>query len=351
VRAQRIRDGLAEPDEEPAPVMLRIDPPDHTRLRSLVSKAFTPRAVERLAGRVEEITASLLDGLEGRAEFDVIRELAVPLPVTIIAEMLGIPPADRAIFKRWSDVLVGFLDPQAAPAPAVMRATVDEFFEYVGRVAAERRARPRDDLLTALVQAEEAGERLSERELHGTVALLLAAGNETTTNLIGNGLLALLRHPRELDRLREEPAIAESAVEELLRYDSPVQLTGRVATEDLGFRGRRMRTGQNVILVLGAANHDPDVFAAPDRLDLGRADNRHLSFSYGQHFCLGAQLARLEGRITLRALLTRFPDIRLATDRLVWGRFLFLRGLKALPVRVATAARQAAPARIGAGSA
>jgi pimeloyl-[acyl-carrier protein] synthase len=334
IRAQRVRDGLADPDEEPAPVMLRIDPPDHTRLRSLVSKAFTPRAVARLRARIEEITAELLDGVAGRDGFDVIAELAIPLPVTIIAEMLGIPAEDRATFKRWSDVLVGFLDPQAARDPAVMRTTVEEFFAYVGRIAAERRARPADDLLSALVAAEDAGQKLSEEELHGTVALLLAAGNETTTNLIGNGLLALLRHPAELARLRADPALIERAVEELLRYDSPVQLTGRIAKEDVDFHGTRFRKGQNVILLLGAANRDPEVFAEPDRLDLTRADVDHLSFGHGHHFCLGAQLARLEAQIALGELVRRFPQLRLADGALEWGRFSFLRGPKALRVLV-----------------
>jgi cytochrome P450 len=334
LRAQRIRDGLADPDREPAPVMLRIDPPDHTRLRSLVSKAFTPRAVARLRPRIEEITATLLDGLAGRDGFDVVADFAVPLPVTVIAEMLGIPAEDRATFKRWSDVLVGFLDPVAAPAPAVMRTTVEEFFAYVGRIAAERRARPADDLLSALVAAEDAGEKLSEEELHGTVALLLAAGNETTTNLIGNGLLALLRHPDELARLRGDPGLIERAGEELLRYDSPVQLTGRIAKEDVDFHGARFRAGQNVILLLGAANRDPEVFPDPDRLDLGRPAQEHLSFGLGHHFCLGAPLARLEAHVALGELVRRFPRLRLADDRIPWGRFSFLRGPRALRVLV-----------------
>ena len=333
-RAQEIRDGIADPEKGDEPVMLRSDPPDHTRLRSLVSRAFTPRAVEKLRPRVEEIAEELLDGLAGKQGFDLIADFAVPLPVTIIAEMLGIPAEDRATFKRWSDVLVGFLDPVAARDPAVMRATVDEFFAYVTRIAQERRARPTDDLLSALVLAEEAGDRLSEQELLGTVALLLAAGNETTSNLIGNGMLALLRHPDQLDALRADPSGIESAVEELLRYDSPVQLTGRVLTRDLEFRGHRFRRGQNAILLLGAANRDPAVFPDPDRLDLARANNRHLSFSSGHHFCLGAQLARLEAQIALRELIRRCPNLRLGGERLVWGRFLFLRGLVSLPVRV-----------------
>ncbi len=331
-RRQAIREGRVDADEERTPIMLRCDPPDHTRLRSLVSKAFTPRAVEKLRRRIEEITTELLDRVSRRSGFDLIAELAVPLPVTIIAEMLGIPAEDRATFKRWSDVLVGFLDPQAAAKPEVMRATVDEFFAYVSRIAEQRRARPMDDLLSALVLAEEEGDKLSEDELHATVALLLAAGNETTTNLIGNGLLALLRHRDQFERLRADPSLIESAVEELLRFDSPVQLTGRVMLEDFEFHGRAFRKGQNAILLLGAANRDPKVFPEPDRLDLGRTDNRHLSFSHGNHFCLGAQLARLEAQVAVREIVRRFPGMHLASERLEWGNFLFLRGLKALPV-------------------
>jgi cytochrome P450 len=334
MRRWAIEDGLVDPDAPDDPTMLRRDPPDHTRLRGLVSKAFTPRAVERLRGRVETLTDELLTAARRRGTFDVIADFAVPLPVTIIAEMLGIPADDRALFKRWSDHLVGFLDPLASPGPETLRRTADELKAYVKRLAAVRRPAPADDLLSALVQAEDAGDRLTEQELHGTIALLLAAGNETTTNLIGNGLVALLRHPAELARLRDEPAIVDRAVEELLRWDSPVQLTGRIPTADVEIRGRRFARGQVVVAVLGAANRDPEVFAHPDVLDLGRADNPHLAFGQGIHFCLGAQLARLEARIALRELARRFPDVRLASDRLRWRRLTFLRGLEALPVRV-----------------
>jgi cytochrome P450 len=248
--------------------------------------------------------------------------------------MLGIPAADREVFKRWSDHLVGFLDPQASPGPEILRRTAQELFSYIDRVAGERRRRPADDLLSALVLAEEAGDRLSQQELYGTVALLLAAGNETTTNLIGNGVLALLRHPEQLERLREEPELAASAVEELVRWDSPVQFTMRIPTEDLEFRGRQLRRGQAVVAVLASANRDPEVFAEPERLDVARGDNRHLSFGHGVHFCLGAQLARLEGRVAIGGLLRRFPDLRLAGARPRWRRLTFLRGLESLPLRV-----------------
>jgi hypothetical protein len=333
-RAAAIADGLVDPSQPEEPVMLRRDPPDHTRLRGLVSRAFTPRAVEKLLPRVEAIADELFTQLARRREFDLIADFAVPLPVTIIAEMLGIPAADREIFKRWSDHLVGFLDPLASPGPAVLRRTADELFAYVDRVAGERRRRPADDLLSALVLAEDAGDRLSTQELYGTVALLLAAGNETTTNLIGNGVLALLRHPSELERLREEPGLAADAVEELLRFDSPVQVTMRIPTEDVDLHGCRLAKGQAVVTVLGSANRDPEVFADPERLDLARRDNRHLSFGHGIHFCLGAQLARLEGRVAIGELVRRFPDLRLAGPEPRWRRLTFLRGVGALHVRV-----------------
>jgi len=334
MHASAIRSGLVDPDAPQEPVMLRRDPPDHTRLRGLVNKAFTPRAVEKLRPRIETLADELLAGLAARGSCDLIADFAVPLPVTIIAEMLGIPAKDRELFKRWSDHLVGFLDPQASPGAAVLRRTVEEFFEYLTRIIEERRSKPADDLLSALVLAEEEGDRLSAGELLGTVALLLAAGNETTTNLIGNGALALLRNPEQLDRLRAEPDLMPAAVEELLRWDSPVQLTMRIPTEDLEFAGARFRRGQGIIAVLAAANRDPDVFDAPERLDIGREDNRHLSFGQGVHFCLGAQLARLEADVAFAGLLRHFPDLRLASTQVTWRRFTFLRGLEKLLVEV-----------------
>jgi pimeloyl-[acyl-carrier protein] synthase len=333
-RAWEIADGIADPKEPDEPPMLRRDPPDHTRLRKLVSKAFTPRAIEKLRARVEAVTDELLTALGHRGEFDVIRDFAVPFPVTIIAELLGIPAADFATFKRWSDHLVGFLDPLASPGPAILRRTVDEFSAYMSRLAAERRREPADDLLTALVQAEDQGDRLSEQEVRGTLALLLAAGNETTTNLIGNGIVTLLRHPEQLARLRDDSAVIERAVEELLRWDSPVQLTMRIPREDIELDGVRFQKHQAVVTVLGAANHDPAAFERPDVLDLGREPNEHLAFGYGIHFCLGAQLARLEGQVAFRELARRFPNLRLAIDHPRWRRLTFLRGVEALPVRV-----------------
>jgi len=331
-QAIAVADGIADPEGKDEPVMLRRDPPDHTRLRGLVNKAFTPRAIERLRARVEEIADELLTDLSKRTHFDLIADFAVPLPVTVIAEMLGVPAKDHAMFKRWSDHLVGFLDPQASPGPGVLRRTADEFFAYMGRIAAERRKQPADDLMTALVQAEDHGQHLSEQELHGTLALLLAAGNETTTNLIGNGMLALLEHPVQLARLREQPNLIESAVEELLRWDSPVQFTMRIPTSDVEFRGHDLKKGEAVVAVLGSANRDPEVFPDPERLDIEREENRHLSFGYGIHFCLGAQLARLEAQIAFREVLRRLPNLHAPEFKPRWRRLTFLRGLHHLPL-------------------
>ncbi len=293
--------------------MLVADPPDHTRLRTLVQKAFTPRMVERLRPRIETLVEEALNAAGERGGMDLVADLAYPLPVTVIAELLGVPVEDRAAFRRWSDALVGALDPVA---PANRRGAVlaarDALHAYLRQVIAERRADPRDDLISRLVEAEEQGDRLSGPELLAMGVLLLVAGHETTVNLISNGVNALLNHPDQLARLHREPELIEPAVEELLRYDSPVQLTGRVALEALELGGQRVEPGQMVTLMLGAANRDPRVFADPGRLDLGRDPNPHLAFGRGIHFCLGAPLARLEGQIAIGALIRRFPGLRLA---------------------------------------
>jgi cytochrome P450 len=313
--------------------LLAIDPPDHTRLRTLATKAFTPRAVEAIRPRIEQVVDELLAAVEPSGRMDVIRDIAYPLPVIVIAEMLGVPPDDRDRFKAWSDALGEALDPLVG-AEALRRAdrAALEIGDYFRGIIAERRVEPREDLLTALIAAREEGDRLSEDELLAICVLLLAAGNETTTNLIGNGLLALLRHPDQLRRLREEPDLIEDAVEELLRFDSPVQLTNRIAMEDLELDGRQIRKGDDVVLVLGAANHDPEQFPNPQLLDVGRGGLRHLAFGMGIHFCLGAPLARVEGQIALRAIVERLHGLRLATREPAWRPTVTLRGLKSLPV-------------------
>ncbi len=333
-RARAIKQGIIEPDEPDTISMLRADPPDHTRLRALVSRAFTPRTVEGLRGRVEAIVAEHLDTVADQGGMDVIAALAYPLPVIVIAEMLGIPAEDQARLKHWSDEMVRGMGMSTPEDDRRSRQARREMRAYFEGVASARRREPREDLLSALLAAEEQGDRLSTDELYETVELLLVAGHETTTNLIGNGLLALLRDRDQLELLRRDPSLIERAIEELLRYDSPVQATTRIVPEDIPFDGHVFRAGQQVALLLGAANRDPEQFADPDRLDVTREDVRHVSFGHGIHFCLGSPLARLEAPIAFRALLERFPEMRLddtITPR--WKDNMILRGLQQLPVR------------------
>jgi cytochrome P450 len=333
-RRKMIAAGLIE-DREEVPSMLRMDPPDHTRLRSLVSKAFTPRAVESLRPRVEGLVREMLDEAESRGEMDIVTDLGVPLPIIVIAEMLGIPAEDREHFKRWSDGVARGLNANTMEQVRVAGAASKELEEYLRPIAEERRANPREDLLSSLLAAEEEGDKLSMDEVFATVILLLVAGNETTTNLIGNGMLALLEHPSELNRLRDQPDLIESAIEELLRWDSPVQATSRNAKEDLEFAGRKINKGAQLILHLGAANRDPAHFPEPNRLDIGRQENRHLSFSHGMHYCLGAPLARLESQVAIGQMVARFPNMRRKPVDLEWADNIILHGIKSLPVRLA----------------
>jgi unspecific monooxygenase len=324
---------------QPAPSgsFLTMDPPDHTRLRRLVSKAFTARLIERLRPRIEQVVQELLADASG--EVDLIRALAYPLPVILISELLGVPAQDRDRFKGWSDALARGLDPDFL-LPAADIAERDqarlEFAAYFQELSALRRSDPRDDLLSALVAVSDGGDALTEQELLATCILLLVAGHETTVNLIGNGALALLRHPDQLAWLRTHPEAVPAAIEELLRYDPPVQLTLRTALQDTELAGATIKRGELVLLLTGAANRDPTVFEDPDRLDLQRAASGHLSFGLGIHFCLGAPLARLEGEIALAALLRR--DITLADGDLAYRDNLVLRGLARLPVIVSPAA-------------
>jgi cytochrome P450 len=315
--------------------LLMLDPPDHTRLRRLVSKAFTPRVIEGLRPRIQQIVDQLLDAQRDTAEIDLIRDLASPLPVIVIAEMLGVPPADRARFKAWSDALVTLLDPlQAEGGLLPAQSAYVEFCEYFRRIFDERRRQPRDDLVSALVAVEEQGDSLQEAELLSLCMLILGAGNETTTNLIGNAVVALLHHPEERRRLQADPWLIATAVEEFLRYDSPIQATDRVATQDCEIAGKPIRKGQLVGLLLGAANRDPAQFPEPNRLDVDRVDNAHLAFSHGTHFCLGASLARAEAQITLSTLLRRFPDFDGERHPTQWKRSMIVRGLTSLRVRL-----------------
>lgn len=320
-------------------LLLFVDPPDHTRLRGLVSQAFTPRRVESLRPRVQAIVDDLLDEASGHGNrtFDVMSDLAQPLPVIVICEMLGVPLQDRDKFGEWSSGASRLLDGELDQLTLSQSlGAAGELIQYFVGLLEERRTHPSDDLLSALVAARSEGDRLSDQELIATTILLFVAGHETTSNLIGNGTLALLRHPDQASWLRaraDDAAAVRNAVEELLRYDPPVQITGRFATTDHEVAGVHVAKGEGVALMLAAANRDPDHYAEPDRLDLGRADPHHLAFSQGIHYCLGAALARLEGEVALPTLLQRFPDLELVTDDPPYREHRVLRGLSELAVR------------------
>jgi cytochrome P450 len=314
---------------------LFMDPPDHTRLRGLVQKAFTPKTVEQLRPRIQHLVDDLLDPVIERGSIEVIEDLAYPLPVRVITEMLGVPHDDHELFKGWSKELAGALDPDFATPDDVLERrehAAAAFVEYFRGLIAERRRQPQDDLLSALIAAEDEGHRLSEKELLSTLILLLVAGHETTVNLISNGVLAFCRNPDQLARLRDDPSLVRTAVEEILRYDPPVQFTARVALDDIDIDGTTLARGDQAILLLGAANRDPDQFVDPDRFDVGRQDNHHLAFGLGAHFCLGAPLARVEGQVALEAVATRLGNLALAVEQPEYKTNIVLRGLAALPV-------------------
>ncbi|MBW3571321.1 MAG: cytochrome P450 [Gemmatimonadetes bacterium] len=312
--------------------MLDLDAPDHTRLRGLVQKAFTSRMVEAQRPRIQALVDELLGRARRNGRIELVGEFALPIPLTIISELLGVPPADQQRFHRWTTRIL------SASGPADLLALLPSvwmLFRYLRRLFAARRAEPRDDLITALVQAEEEGDRLDEDELLGMVFLLLAAGHETTVNLIGSAALALLRHPDQAAALRADPSLIRTAVEELARFTSPVELaTERYARDDLKLHGVRIRRGEMVLGVIGSANRDPAHFDHPDTLRLAREPNRHLAFGIGAHYCLGAPLARLETQLAIGALLECAPGLRLtvAAEALRWRRHAFLRGLRELPL-------------------
>jgi cytochrome P450 len=315
--------------------ILNIDPPDHTRIRRLVGKAFTPRRVEELVPRVQALVDAALDAAATQGSMDVIADLAFPLPFAVISEMLGMPDADSHLLREWSHTLVASLEPMTTPEeiPQLMHAS-DHMVAHVEAAIEWKRREPADDLLSALIAAEEEGDRLSPDELRDQVVLLFVAGHETTVNLIGNGTLALLRNPDQLSLLRSQPDLIGNGIEELLRYDSPVQFTRRIALQPLEVDGQQIEPGSFVFTVLGAANHDPEHFGPScDTLDLTRRDApHHISFGGGIHHCLGAVLARTEARVAIGSLVARFPDIALTTDAPAWNGRMVLRGLDALPV-------------------
>ncbi len=316
--------------------MLFRDPPDHTRLRGLVNRAFTPRAVEALRTHIDAIVQGLLDKQRGKPSFDLVQGFAYPLPVLVICELLGVPPEDRRRFSAWSAAIGQGLDNLGLGDAEVVRRgneAADGLTEYFRKLIHARRGAAVDDILNGLIAAEEQGERLSEDELLATCVLIFFAGHETTVNLIGNGTLALLRNPFEQERLRSMPELLPNAVEELLRFDSPVQRSGRTILADVEVGGLMLHQGERVNVLIGSANRDPAQFTDPDRLDISRPNAaQHLSFAAGIHYCVGAPLARLEAQLALGALLRFAPELRLATDTPAWRATFVLRGLAALPV-------------------
>jgi cytochrome P450 PksS len=313
--------------------MLSTDPPDHTRLRALVSQAFTPRLVEQMRDRIQALTERLLDRVQAQRRFDLVRDFALPLPAIVIANMLGVPAADRHAFHRWSNALMAAAQSTCHLLFAVPNTLL--FLRYLRNIIRKRRAEPQDDLVSALIHAEADGKRLSQEELLAMVVLLLVAGHETTVNLIGSGMLALLEQPEQLEKLRRDPGLIKPAVEELLRFTSPVELaTERYACEDVTIGGVTIPRGDMVLVALASANHDERQFPNPDALDITRDPNKHLAFGLGAHFCLGASLARLEGALAINTLLRRLPGLRLTVPprQLRWRRGLLLRGVEALPV-------------------
>jgi cytochrome P450 len=318
--------------------MLRSDPPQHTRLRKLVVHAFTPRMIEQLRLRIQTIVDGLLDAVAATGEMDFIHDFAQPLPATVIMELLGVPPADREWLKARTADRIAFLGTiRTAPDPlAITQQTpesVHALDDYFRALIGQRRIEPREDLISALVAIEaEGSDRLTEEELIANCMLLLSAGHETTTNLLGNGLLALLRHPDEMRRLQDDLGLIPSAVEEFLRYDASVQLAPRVTVAAIELAGKVMQPGEPVMLVLGAANRDPEHFANPDQLDITRRPNDHLAFGFDRHYCLGTHLARLEGQIVFTTVLSRFPELAQYGGPVVWHANPAYRGVKTLPI-------------------
>jgi cytochrome P450 len=314
--------------------MLFLDPPSHTRIRSLASAAFTPRRVQALRPHIQEIAKRLLDAVEAQGGMDVIADFAAPLPAIVTAEMLGMPVSDHIQLKEWSAdfaEMLGNFQHNPERAARVLK-TVEKMTAYFRSALAEFKIHPREGLVHSLMTAEIQGDRFTEEEVIANTIITMVGGQETTTNLIGNGLLTLLGHPEHMQRLRSDPALMPSAIEELLRYESPSQHTARLAPEDSELGGKKIRKRQAVIAVMGAANRDPERFPNPDLLDLSREDNRHLAFGWAAHFCFGAALARIEGQVAFETILRRLPGLALAPGPLTWRCNLGLRGLEALPV-------------------
>ena len=315
--------------------LIHSDPPDHTRLRGLVTKAFTPRVVEAMRPRMEEIARELLDVVQPKGQMEVMKDLAIPLPVTVLAEIFGVPKPDLSLFKSWADDLLAFQGVNKPPVETLERSqrALVEIRAYLGELIQQRRREPRQDLLTELVAAEAEGGKLSEYELVSSCITLLVAGHETTTSLIGNGLYTLLRHPEQWQTLKHNPALLPAAIEEMLRYESPVARQPRLLKRDAEMSGKQLRQGQMVFQMLNAANRDPDYFADPERFDIRRQNNPHLAFGLGAHFCVGATLARTEGHIVFSMIITCLPGICLGDEPPRWDlQKPNSRMLKTLPV-------------------
>lgn len=312
--------------------MLRADPPEHGRLRSLANEAFKPKYVRELRGRVQQIADELIDKVQAKGKMEFISEFAFPLPIRVISEMLGVPEKDQDKFRKWSGDLInsGALSSERP----VISPDLLQLVQYVRKVVDDHRKNPRADVVTQLIEAEEKGDRLSDDEVVSTVVLLLVAGHETTVNLIGNGMLALLLNPEQLEKLKRDPALMKPAIEELLRFVNPVQLVNRYAIEKIQIAGQEIPAGAHLVMAVGAADHDPACATSPEQLDLAREDAKHVAFGQGIHYCLGAPLARLEGEIAFATLLNRLPNMRLAVrpESVQWRPAIELRGLAELPV-------------------
>jgi cytochrome P450 len=314
--------------------MLFMDPPTHGRIRGLASAAFTPRRVEALRSHIQDIVDGLLDVMPAKGHMDVIADLAYPLPAIVTEELLGVSTADRDQLKAWSAdfaTMLGNFQHNPDHAPRV-RQSVEEMIAYFGAIVRQRREHPRDDLISALLSAEHEGDRLTDDEVIANTIMTMVGGQETTTSLIGNGLLTLLRHPAALQQVRSAPSLIPAAIEEMLRYESPIQHTGRMTAEDVELGGQSIHKRQAVIAVLGAANRDPARFPDPDVFDIHREDNRHVAFGWASHFCFGAPLARIEAQIAFETLFHRMPRMRLASEQVSWQENLCYRGLTTLPI-------------------
>jgi len=315
--------------------LINSDPPDHTRYRGLVTKAFTPRVVEAMRPRIQEIVNELLDAVQQSGRMDVIKDLAIPLPVTVLSEIMGVPKSDVKLFKVWADEIIAFQGVNKPAVETLRRAqkAIVEIRAYLGELLREKLRQPGEDLLSELAAARSEGDKLSETELVNSCITLLVAGHETTTSLIGNGLFTLLRNPDQWQVLRDDPSLLTSAIEEMLRYESPVSRQPRLMKQEAEMGGKQLRQGEMVFQMLNAANRDPAYFTDPDRFDIRREKNRHIAFGVGIHFCVGATLARAEGQIVFSTLIERLPNIRLVEEKPNWDlQKPNSRMLKTLPV-------------------